>query len=243
MMRRLTAVLAAGLLILGMTGCGENQIPEMTDDELQLVREYTAITLMKYDANSRSRLVDYSQMLIIMSQPSAGQGQEQEPQQPEGMDPVDNTPVVGGPAGGNSTQSYSIEDVLGLPEGVSIVYSGQTLHDTYPEDDILTIPASEGKQLLVLEFVIINASDQDQSIDILSLAPDFRITVNGDYTRKPMFPTMLDEDLAMYKGTIPSMGSVSTVLIIELDDGRAENLSSISLSVKNDSKTYTIQLM
>ena len=243
-MRSITAVLAAGLLILGLTGCGENQIPEMTNEQKQLLGEYTAITLMKYDANSRSRLVDYSQMLIIMSRPSAEQGQEpQQPQQPDGMDPVDNTPVVGGPAGGNGTQSYSIEDVLGLPEGVSIVYSGQTLHDAYPEDDILTIPASEGKQLLVLEFVISNASDQDQSIDILSLAPDFRITVNGDYTRKAMFPTMLDEDLAMYKGTIPSMGSASTVLIIELDDERAENLSSISLSVKNDSKTYTIQLL
>lgn len=242
MSRRLTAVLAAGLLILGLSGCGENQIPEMTDDELQLVREYTAITLMKYDANSRSRLVDYSQMLIILSQPGAEQWLEQDPPQPDGMDPVDNTPIVGGPTGGNGAQSYSIEGVLGLPEGVSIVYTGQTLHDSYPEDGSFTISASEGRQLLVLEFVIINASDHDQLIDILSLAPDFRITVNGDYTRKAMF-TMMEEDLALYQGTIPSMGSASTVLVIELDDERAENLSSISLSVKNDSKACTIQLM
>lgn len=240
MRRRLSAVLAAGLLILGLSGCGENQIPEMTDDELRMVREYTAVTLMKYDANSRSRLVDYSQMLIIY-QSSAAQGQEQEPQQPDGMDPVDNTPIVGGPTG-NGAQSYSMEDVLGLSEGVSIVYTGQALYDAYPEDDAFAISASEGKQLLVLEFVIINASDQDQSIDILSLAPDFRITVNGDYTRKAMF-TMSEEDLALYQGTIPSMESASTVLVIELDDERAENLSSISLSLKNDSKACTIQLL
>lgn len=241
MRRRLAAVLAAGLLILGLTGCGENQIPEMTDDELKLVREYTAMTLMKYDANSRSRLVDYSQMLIIY-QSNAEQGQEQQPQPPEGMDPVDNTPVVGGPAGGNGGQSYSMEDVLELPEGVSIVYTGQTLHDSYPEEGSFTISASEGKQLLVLEFVIINASAQDQSIDILSLAPDFKITVNKDYTRKAMI-TWQEEDLLVYQGTIPSMESASAVLVIELDDERAENLSSISLSVKNDSKTYTIQLL
>lgn len=239
MRRRLSAVLAAGLLVLGLSGCGENQIPEMTDDELRMVREYTAVTLMKYDANSRSRLVDYSQMLIIY-QSSAAQGQEQEPQQPDGMDPVDNTPIVGGPTGGSGAQSYSMEDVLGLSEGVSIVYTGQTLHDSYPEDGFFTISASEGRQLLVLEFVIINASDQDQLIDILSLAPDFRITVNGDYTRKAMF-TM--EDLSVYQGTIPSMESASTVLVIELDDERAENLSSISLSVKNDSKACTTKLL
>ena len=241
MSRRLSAVLAAGLLILGLSGCGENQIPEMTDDELKLVREYTAITLMKYDANSRSRLVDYSQMLIIY-QSSAEQGQIQDPQQPDGMDPVDNTPVVGGPAGGSGAQSYSMEDVLGLPEGVSIVYTEQALYDSYPEDDVFAISASEGRQLLVLEFVIINASDQDQSIDILSLSPDFWITVNGDYTRKAMF-TLSEEDLALYQGTIPSMGSASTVLVIELDNEKAENLSSISLRLKNDSKTCIIQLL
>lgn len=242
MKRRLAAVLAAGLLILGLAGCGENQIPEMTDEEMQLLGEYTAITLMKYDANNRSRLVDYSYMLVA-SQSNTGQEQgSQKPQVPEGMDPVDDTPIVGGPAGGGVTQSSSMEEVLGLSEGVSIVYTGQMLHDTYPEDGSFTITSSTGKQLLVLEFVIINASDQDQSIDILSLAPDFKITVNGDYTRRAML-TLLEEDLSVYQGTIPSMGSASTVLVIELDDERAANLSSISLSLKNDSKTYTTSLL
>lgn len=243
MRRSFVVVLAAGLLIFGLTGCGENQIPEMTDEEMRLVGEYTAITLMKYDANSRSRLVDYSHMLIA-SQPNTEQLEQdsQEPQAPEGMDPVDDTPIVGGPAGGSGTQSYSMEDVLGFPEGVSIVYTGQTLHDTYPEEGSFTITASEGRQLLALEFTIINASDQEQSIDILSLAPDFRITVNGDYTRKAML-TMSEEDLLVYQGTIPSMESASAVLVIELDDEKAENLSSISLSLKNESKTYTIQLL
>lgn len=243
MRRRLAAVLAAVLLILGLTGCGENQIPEMTDEQKQLLGEYTAMTLMKYNANSRSRLVDYSHMLIV-SQPNTEKEQDyQEPQVPEGMDPVDDTPIVGGPAGGSSAQSYSMEDALGLPEGVSIVYAGQTLHDTYPEDGSFTITASTGRQLLVLEFVIVNASDQDQSIDILSLAPDFRITVNGDYTRKAMLTMLLEEDLLVYQGTIPSMESASKVLIIELDDEMAANLASISLSLKNGSKTYTTQLL
>lgn len=242
MRRRLAAMLAAGLLIMGLSGCGESQIPEMTDEEVQLLSEYTAITLMKYDANNRSRLVDYSHMLIA-SQPNTEQEQDsQEPQVPNGMDPVDDTPIVGGPAGGSGAQSYSMEDVLGLPEGVSIVYTGQTLHDTYPEEGSFTITASTGRQLLVIEFAIINATDQEQSIDILSLAPDFRITVNGDYTRKAMF-TMLEEDLSVYQDTIPPMESAPAVLVIELDDERAESLSSISLSLKNDSKAYTVQLM
>lgn len=243
MRRRLAAVLAAGLLILALTGCGENQIPEMTDEQVQLFGDYTAMTLMRYDANGRSRLVDYTHMLAIMSQPITEQEPAvQEPQEPAGMDPVDDTPVVGTPNGESAAQSSSMEEVLGLSEGVSIVYAGQTLHDAYPEDGGFTITASEGRQLLVLEFVIINASEQDQSIDLLALSPDFRITVNGDYTRKAML-TMSEEDLSVYQGTVSSMESASAVLVIELDDERAANLSSISLSLKSDSKTYTIQLL
>ena len=227
-------------MILGLTGCGMDRIPEMTDEQMQLIGEYTAITMMKYDANSRSRLVDYSKMLVT---PEPETAPEQEPQEPAGMDPVDDTPIVGGPSGGNGAASYSMEGVLGLPEGVSIVYTDGTLHDTYPEAGDFTITASTGKKLLVLEFVIINASGQDQSIDFLSLEPEFRITVNGDYTRRAML-TMLDEDLSVYKGTVTSMGSASTVLVIEVDDGRAADLSSISLSVKNGSDaSYTIQLL
>ena len=243
MRRRLAVMLAAGLLIMGLAGCGENQIPEMTDEEMQLLGEYTAMTLMKYDANNRSRLVDYSHMLIA-SQPNTEQEQVfQEPQVPEGMDPVDDTPIVGGPAGASSAQSYSIEDALGLPEGVSIVYAGQTLQDAYPEDALFTVSASEGKQLLVLEFIIINESDQDQAIDMPSLGSGFRITVNGDYSRDAMFFTGLEMNLPEYQETIPSMGRASAVLMIELDDERAANLESISLSLKNESKMYTIQLL
>ena len=75
MSRRLVAVLTAGLLIMGLTGCGENQIPEMTDEQMQRLGEYTAMILMKYDAGNRSRLVDYTWM-ITESQPDAAQEQE-----------------------------------------------------------------------------------------------------------------------------------------------------------------------
>lgn len=239
MRMKLMAILVAGVMIMGLTGCGMDQIPEMTDEQMRLIGEYTAITVMKYDANNRSRLVDYSRM-IIGSEPETPQ--EQETQEPAGMDPVDDTPVVGGPAGGNGAGPYSMEEALSLPEGVSIVYTGEALHDTYPEEGDFTITAAAGKQLLVLEFVIINASGQDQPVDFLTLSPEFRITVNEDYTRRAML-TMLDEDLSVYQGMVPSMGSVSTMLIIEVDNERAANLSSISLSVKNGSEAYSIQLL
>lgn len=242
MRKRFVAILAAGVMILGLTGCGMDRIPEMTDEQMQLLGEYAAITMMKYDADNRSRLVDYSKMIAEPEPETTPEPEPQESQEPAGMDPVDDTPIEGGPAGGNSAGPYSMEEALGLPEGVSIVYMEASLYDTYPEEGSFTITASAGKQLLVLEFVIINASEREQPIDILILEPEFRVTVNEDYTRRAML-TMLDEDLSVYQGTIPSMGSASTVLVLEVDDERAASLSSISLSLKNGSETYSIQLL
>lgn len=241
MRKNVTAVLAAGVLMLGLAGCGESKIPELTDEQTQLIGEYAAFIVMKHDASQRSRLVDYTNMLEPPD-PAVTQEPEQE-EEPAGMDPVDNTPVIG--SGGEGTESpHTMEEVLGLPEGMSVAYTGQTLCDIYPEDDEspFAMTAVEGRQFLVLEFTMINATGQDQSVDFLTLSPVFRITVNGDYTRRALM-TMLENDLSVYEGTIPNMEGASAVLLIEVEDDVAANLSSISLQVKNGSETYTTQLL
>lgn len=162
---------------------------------------------------------------------------------PSGMDPVDDTPVIGGGAGNGSA---TMEEVLELPEGLSVVYMGEELYKIYYEDEnsasSLSMTAAEGKQILVLSFSIMNASDQEQSVDFLSMAPEFRITVNGTYTRRAL-NTLFKNDMPLYKGVIPAMQSVPLAILIEVEDTDAENLSSISLNLKNESNSCTIQLL
>ena len=160
---------------------------------------------------------------------------------PSGMDPVDDTPVIGG---GTGNGSATMEEVLELPEGLSVVYMGEELHKIYYEDEnsVLSLPASEGKQILALSFSIMNASDQEQSVDFLSMAPEFRVTVNGTYTRRALM-TNFNNDMTLYKGVIPAMQGVPLVILIEVEDTDAANLSSISLNLKNESTSCTIQLL
>ena len=239
MKKRISIALAAGVLVMSLTGCGENQIPDMTDEQMQRIGEFTAITLMKYDAGNRSRLVDIS--LLGLPDPTPEPTLEPTPT-PSGMDPVDDTPVI---SEGIGNGSATMEEVLELPEGLSVVYMGEELHKIYypeGENSALSLPAAEGKQILVLNFSIMNASDQEQSVDFLSMAPEYRVTVNGTYTRRALM-TVFENDMTLYKGTIPAMQSVPLVISIEVEDADAANLSSISLNLKNDSKTYTIQLL
>lgn len=242
--KRFTAGLAAAVLCLGLTGCGENTIPELTDHETQIIGEYAAITLMKYDASNRSRLVtlppEKEPDIPTQTEPEAPVNTKE----PSGMKPVDDTPVTDLPA---QEAPGSMEEVLELAEGLSVSFVDASLLDTYPEGDELGVfvsRASEGKKLLVLRFRLANGTDQDQVIDIASQTQAglvFRITVNESYRRNAMFTGLLD-DMTILKETIPSGGSTEAVLIIEVEQGSMEEVTSISLNLKNEAKAYTIQL-
>lgn len=239
MNKRIITGLAAVMLVFCLTGCGENQIPSLTDEQMQKMGEFTAITLMRYDANHRSRLVDYT-LLLEPQEPEATP--EPEPtRKPAGMDPVDNTPVIGG--NGQTGTNVGLEETLDFPEGVNVTFISQSLHDIYPEaEDGFGITATSGKRLLVLSFSISNTTAQDQTFDLLTMQPEFRITVNGDYSRTALF-TGLENDFITFRKTIPAGESTTAELVIEVDSEMADHINSISLKLKNNSKTCTIQLI
>ena len=204
---------------------------------MRTMGEFTAITLMHYDANHRSRLVDYSR-LLESQEPS----EEPEPSaEPEGMDPVDDTPVVGVQGQENPTTEGNAEEVLSLPEGISLSLSQWALYDTYPEDGSgFALRARQGKKLLILSFSVTNTGGQDQTLDMLAGSTEFRVAVNGENAQKTML-TMLDNDLSTFRGTIPAGGSVETVLAAEVSEDTADAITSILVNLKNDSQTCTIQ--
>lgn len=239
MKKKAIAMVLAAVLCLGLTACGKNAIPEMTEDELQAVGEYAAITLMKYDANHRSRLVDVA--LLEEETPKPVSPVLPEAEEPSGMKPVDNTPIVSQPEVQNS---YSMEEVMGLPSGVTASFTGQEFCEKYPYEegnDYFAVTPSAGRKLLVLKFALENAAGQDMEVDLLASGCIYQITVNGDYTRRAL-PTMLLNDMSTYEGTVQAGGSQEVVLVIETEKERLEEVSSIVLNLKNESKTYTIQL-
>lgn len=239
MKKKMSIALAAGMLILGLTGCGENQIPNLTDDQMQMMGEFTAITLMRYDANHRSRLVDYT---LLLESPEPVTTPEPEPtKKPAGMDPVDDTPVIG--VNGQTGSGVSLEEVLGFPEGVNVEFVGRSLHDSYPEEvDGFGMTATRGTKLLVLSFSISNTTEQDQALNLLDMEPIFLITVNEDYSRKALF-TGLENDFVTFRNTIPAGGSAVAELVIEIDSEMADNITSIFLKLSYDSKTSRISLL
>jgi len=59
MKKKIVAVVCMIPLLLG--GCN-SEFPDLTDEQAKVIGEYAAVTLLKYDANNRSRLVDLDQV-------------------------------------------------------------------------------------------------------------------------------------------------------------------------------------
>ncbi|MCM1027904.1 MAG: hypothetical protein NC432_15885 [Roseburia sp.] len=242
-MKKGIAVFLTAMMALSLAGCG-NQIPELTKEELQMVGEYAAITVMKYNNGSRSRLVELLPETTTPEQ--AGQPElSEESEEPSGMRPTEDTPIVN-PSGEIPGNTLTAEDVLGLPEGVRLEYREYEVCKSYPyqegEDNFLTANAEVGKMLLVLHFSIVNDSGQDQDVDLTSGDYKYRITVNESYNRNA-WVTMLLDDMTGFHETVPAGSSAETALLIEVGEDLAAELSSISLKIRNDSDVCTIQLL
>lgn len=235
--RRLALILTIST-ILGLSACGENAIPEMNSAELQAVGEYAALTLMKYDAANRSRLVDISQPEDVNAEESAPIPTAK----PMEMKPVEDTPVVNQ---AEKENAYSIEEVMGLPEGVTVNFQGYESCEKYPyagADNYFAVTATEGNALLVLKFSLTNGSGQAAAVDILSADSSFYVTLNDAYTKRTL-TTVLLEDMSTYEGTLQPGDSRELVLMLEVSGQELETLSSIVLKAKSESKTHTIQLL
>lgn len=236
--RKAAIVLSALLIVAGLTGCGENQIPELSEDEIRAVGEYVAVTMMRYDINHRSRLMELTDPVLEESG-----GESAEPEEPSGMSPVDDTPVVD--ATGTEqipNAGYTLEEVMGLPEGLEVTFREQEVCDSYPaEGDYFSLNAAEGKKLLVLHFDLTNTGSGEQNVDMLASGAMLSVTVNENYTRRAL-TTMLLEDLSSYMGTVSAGETAQTVLVIEISEETAENITSLGLQAKNGERTFARQI-
>ena len=231
-------------MALGMTACG-NEIPDLTEDESQRVGEYAAVTLLKYDANNRSRLVDPAIVIAKLEKEAAKEARRQENAQTEEQPAGSTASEIEAPTAQEDITT-SLEDFFGLAEGMTLTYRDYQIADSYPEDgstdDFFALDAAAGKKLLVLNFELTNGTEQEENIEFLSTASRYIITVN-DSTRGNALTTMLPNDMSTYAETMAPGETQGLVLLLEVNEDVANAIQNISLRLKNASNEYTIQIL
>lgn len=230
------------VMMFVLSGCG-TQMPDLTGEEEQMVGEFAANLLLRYDANNRSRLISREEVEQELLERQQWQELLESIKKEEGMRPVEDTPTVeigeetaGGVYG-------SAEEFFAMSSGVKVAYQGYKVCDSYPESeaDFFALDATEGKRLVVLQFTLSNNSGREQEVDILKQNPVNKLTINGTYNTN-MLTTLLLDDMSTYRGTLANGESVQLVLLAEVDDDVANGISSMILRMKDSTNSCAIQL-
>lgn len=242
-MKRVCTVLCGIAAAVFMTGCGVS-VPELTQEETDLISEYAVGILLKYDKNHSGRLVDTTgyeaaeeEVLEEASKEETEPGQEPDNQE-------EDTEIVDVSEDEEAQMMPStIEEYYGLQD-LAFQYTGYELDQSYPpaaeESDLFfAMDATEGMQLLVLKFQVTNVSSEDQTLDMLAHGARFRISVNGEAS-KGALATMLLNDMQTYKDVIPAGTSVELVSIIEVP--QAISIDSIELRLRGNEEDAVITL-
>ncbi len=221
-MKKVSMILGSMAAALLMTGCGA--MPNLTQDETELISEYAVGVLLKYDTAHGRRLVDTSGYMPAEEEPEPEETVE-EPIEEEEAEPETEEPVVVDVSQDEEQtqpEITSVEQYYGIPN-IMITYQSCEVTDSYPpagEEETLffSMDATPGNQLLVLKFSAQNLSGEDQTLNMLGYGATFRVSVNGEPSRGAL-ATMLVNDMQTYDSVIPASSSVDLVSIVEVPQG------------------------
>ena len=238
---------------LFLTGCGNSfdAMPNLTEEESRLIAEYASSILIKHDKNA-GKLASDSEIAAadkreatLRANTEALQAlleDETEETSEEGQE--NSTSEGSAPSEPVAAAFEGIAQFCGL-DGFRIEYVGHSICDSYPPADseelVFAMDATAGNRLLVLQFVAENTTAEDLELNTLDRNIRFRISVN-DGEMSNALSTLLLDDLASYKEVVPAGTSVTLVLTREVTEAEAGGVSTISLSLKNESDSATTLL-
>lgn len=243
MRKRILTALLIGVAVM-LTGCG-NSIPDLTDEQLQAVGEYTAQLLLTHDTNYKSRLVDVETLATEEPIPSPQESLPEKTPEPTGMDPVEDTPVVDMTGSQDAQQeNMKLEEAMGLPEQMTLTYNGYDVQAHYSEDgvddDFFTLDAEAGNQLLVLHFTLENQGEGTETADLINKKMQISVSVNGIDTYS--LSTLLNNDLTLYCESLNPGESREVVILAEYEAESLLDVASIGIKVKREEINATIRL-
>lgn len=245
-----------------LPGCAmfNSQIPDLSQEQHDMVVEYATETLLSYDKRNGDKVKDQPDDFVIPV-PVVVEEEVAEPEDTSEEDSVaDNEvpsldltlPEEGGleanevetidnTQGGVST-NFSPESAMGLKDLATVSFVGCEIRDAYPDttDSYFIMKASEGCSLVVLNFTISNISGSDIDIDVPGNNLRFKIALNGKV--KNALTTLLLNDLAYYKDLLGAGQSVDVVLIGEYPSEECANVDSLDVVIKSSDGSSTMKL-
>lgn len=244
-MKKVLVGVLVGIAGMGLMGCGST-IPEMTKEQQELVVEYAAGEVLKFDKNHTFKLTDLEEAEEEAKEEQAtaeavpaenGEDEEDAPDKQEGILPDDVTVID------KEQENVSIEQFLGLDD-IQITYTGFEVADSYPSDSdeevYFYMDATQNRKLLVLKFDLKNTSAGEKDVDLAASQVRYKIIVDG--FAQNALTTLLLNDMAYFQGTLAAGESAEVVVVGEVALEQADQVEDLELVMKSVDDTATISL-
>lgn len=216
--------------MLFLTGCVSSI--SLTDNESDLVAEYIAGLMFKYDTNYEEALIppeEEKEEVVVTISPS--------PTPVLINDSDKGTTSQNENKDGNVQANVDFTEVVGV-KNLEIEYGGYEVKDSI-SDNYFNIESGEGKSLIIVKFRLKNTSDKDINVNLTKSNIMYQLDINTGNFQKPLL-TFLDNDLRMIDTTIKANSSFDTVLVFNVSE--KVNLDVVNVIISHSQKTAIIKL-
>ena len=236
-MKKYRRFLAIGLVALSLmlSGCG-TQLYELTAEEEELIVKYAAHFVAKHNIYQKDGITGVDADAVEEESEESADSETQSP---------DNTQLPSGSGDGNGTEepdddTISIADAIGLPDGLILTYTGNSITNYVMEGEGYSVDAGEGFTFYVMTFSLENTTEQDIAEDNASTHPVFKMTSGSIATKSSV--SFLSADLSTYTNTISAGETVETILLFKINASDAEKVTNPVLQITIDGETKNVKL-
>lgn len=236
-MKKRILMIGLSVILCLLGGCLEDT--PLTEAEMDVVAEYAAGLLLKYDKNYSTPLY-YSGSLAEMERlltPTPI---------PTPTPVITGTPVTGtnNTSGTNSEQSKitpvplspdnpetsrQLTEILAV-ENITVSCEGFELMESVVSNEYFTLAAKEGRQYAVVYFELQNNTAEELIFDASKRNLEYSIDINtGTVSRVSL--SMLEQDLQYMPITVPANATAEAVLVFEID---AVEINTAHLIIEDD---------
>lgn len=230
-MRRIKKSLCFGLaavMAFSGTGCVKSELAELTEEEKNLYVEYAANAVLKHDRNYIDRMQEVE---LETETEDITEGQSYDGQNSSEQNAAEN----------GTAAVMSMNDIFGL-SGIDIQTNGYEVADSYPSNGKelgMSMVAVKGYRLLVLKFNITNTAGADVTLNMMDSGAAYRGIINDSVKMNAQVTALLDA-FNTYSGTIPAGSTQEMVLVFQINENDAENISSVKLNIIYNDKQGTV---
>lgn len=241
-MKKLTGLFFTGIAVCLLTACSSSVVSDMNEEQNNIVAEYAADVILKYDRHYNERYREEEttpeEETFAKEEETAEQTQNytQGSQNPSGS--AEEASTV--PAGRGS----SIENILGL-KGFSVTSGNYILTDTYPQGDakdaLFVMRAEKNSKLLIVTLKVKNTAKSRQSLNVMKCNARYKAVVN-ESTRLNAQITLLLDAFNTYEGTFKAGETKELVLVFQTAVQKKSDIAGLKLNISCGDRSGIITL-